>query len=41
MSLIIYDVDDNIITVLEDARSINAFLNGYYTVQNCDHYEFN
>ena len=37
--IVIYDCEDNIITVLEDARSINAFVNGYYTVQNADHYE--
>lgn len=41
MSLIVYDENDSIITVLEDARSINAFLNGHYAVQNYDHYEFN
>jgi hypothetical protein len=41
MSLIVYDEDDNIITVLEDSRSVNAFLNGYYFVQNAHHYEFN
>ena len=40
MSLIVYDENDNIITVLEDSKSINAFINGYYTVQNADHYEF-
>lgn len=37
--LVIYDADDNIITVLEDAQSINSFKNGYYTITGSDHYE--
>lgn len=37
--IIVYDCEDNIITVLEDARSINAFKNGYLVFENYDHYE--
>lgn len=37
--IVIYDCEDNIIIVLEDARSINAFKNGYLSFMNCDHYE--
>jgi hypothetical protein len=41
MCLVIYDENDSIITVLDDARSINAFLKGYYDVMGAHHYEFN
>lgn len=37
--IVIYDCEDNIITTLEDARSINAFINGYMTFKDYDHYE--
>lgn len=37
-SITIYDVDDNIITVLTDKKDINAFLKGYLTFPGCDHY---
>ena len=39
MCLIIYDEDDNIITVLEDKRNINAFINGYLTITGADHWD--
>jgi hypothetical protein len=38
MTITIYDVDDNIITVLSDKKSVNAFLNGYLSIEGCDHY---
>lgn len=37
--IVIYDCEDNIITTLEDAKSINAFKNGYLVFEDCNHYE--
>ena len=38
MTIIIYDIDDNIITVLTSKRDVNAFLKGYLTFKDMDHY---
>ena len=37
-TITIYDEEDNIITVLTSKRDINAFLKGYLTFKDMDHY---
>ena len=37
-SITVYDVNDNIITVLISKKDINAFLNGYLKFSEMDHY---
>ena len=38
MSIVIYDIDDVIITVLTDKKDINAFLKGYLAFPDQHHY---
>lgn len=38
MVIVIYDSDDNIITVLTYKKDVSAFLNGYLTFPNQHHY---
>lgn len=36
--IIVYDEEDNIITVLTSKKDINAFIHGYLSYSNQDHY---
>jgi hypothetical protein len=38
MSIVIYDIDDVIITVLTSKKDISAFLNGYLAFPEQHHY---